>query len=96
MLVLFTISYFLLLIMPFYFLFHYWLIRPDQTGLILVSLQVFLILLFRLILAVRYRGTWHSVILHPLSIGLMLLIGVRSGVLNLRHEGYSWKGRRYN
>lgn len=90
----FELLYLATLLMPFYFFIHYSLITPSGSLLVIVLTQIFLILLCRTFIALRYRTSWESVILHPLSIGIMLLVGIRSGILALKKGGYEWKGRK--
>ncbi len=92
----FLIGYFLLFVMPFYFIFHFLFIAPNHAAFLLVMIQVLLILLFRSLIAVKFKQSGLSIWLHPLSISLMLLIGLRSGLLGIKPRGYQWKGRRYN
>lgn len=87
----FLVGFFLLYVLPFYFL----LTHSSSAAYPLVLGQVGLILLYRLILSIRYRLGWESVVLHPLSILFLLLIGLRSGLLSLTKKGYQWKGRQH-
>ena len=87
----FLVGFFMLYLLPFYFLLGD---SSSETYPIVLG-QVGLILLYRLILSIRYRLGWESVVLHPLSIFFLLLIGLRSGLLSLTKKGYRWKGRSY-
>jgi len=93
---LFEIGFFVLFVTPFYFLFHYWLLNPNPPLLLICMTQVGFVLMIRLLISVRYQQSWQSVLLSPLSTALMLLIGLRSGLLSLKHQGYEWKGRKYD
>lgn len=92
----FLVGYSLILIAPFYFLVHYLFIKPDNLLFIIILIQIFLAILCRLVISIRYRQSWQSVALHPFSIGLMIFIGIRSGLLSLNKKGYEWKGRKYS
>jgi len=95
-LLLFEIGFFCLFVTPFYFLLRYCLLNPDPILLPVCIAQVGCVLGVRLLISVRYKQSWESVLLSPLSTGLMLLIGLRSGLLSLKQQGYEWKGRKYN
>lgn len=83
---------------PFLFLLYavtLWLTRgqaPFWSGL--CALQVSLILLIRLLQARRF-GHYESVLLHPLSIILMVVIQWASFWKTLRKSPVIWKGRSY-
>ncbi len=88
----FLAGFFLLYLLRVYFL----LGRSSPEAYPVVLVQVGLILLYRLVLSIRYRLGWESVLLHPLSIFFLLLIGLRSGLLSLTKKGYQWKGRQHS
>jgi chlorobactene glucosyltransferase len=90
----FVILFSALYLAPFYFLVSYASAGVCDIRLLAVAGQIALALCFRLLLALRYRLSLESVILHPLSIALMLAIGVNSARLLVSGKGYEWKGRR--
>jgi len=92
----FILTVFLLYLFPFYFLIHDWIVKPGTLAFYLVALQVLLGYSYRLIAAYRFRLSWESVVFHPLSCALMILIGIHSAWIHLRKIGYEWKGRVYN
>ena len=94
-LLIFIAGFTMLYILPFYFLSAYFIRGTLGFDGFLVLAQIILILLYRLLIAVRYQLSWESVVLHPLSTGLMLVIAARSGLLSLTKKGYQWKGRNY-
>ena len=60
----------------------------------LVFAQIAVIYLIRGLLTVRFRTSWLSCVLHPVSELLGLLIGLNSWRRSAR-GGVSWKGRTY-
>ena len=60
----------------------------------LVFAQIAVIYLIRILLTVRFRTSWLSCLLHPISQALGLAIGVNSWRRSAR-GGVSWKGRTY-
>ena len=63
---------------------------PDR----LVAGEIALIYTLRILLAVRFRTSWVSVLLHPVGMLLALAIGFNSGLRSSR-GGVMWKGRKY-
>jgi len=95
-LTIFEVGFFCLFVAPFYFFLRYQFLNPDPALLPVCVAQIGYILLIRLFISMRYKQSWQSVLLSPLSTALMLLIGLRSGLLSFKRQGYEWKGRKYN
>jgi chlorobactene glucosyltransferase len=70
------------------FVFVIWAPRP------LVFAQIAVIYAARIVLTVRFRTSWLSCALHPVSEALALCIGLNSWLRSAR-GGVSWKGRVY-
>ena len=61
----------------------------------LFSFPVLCVLLMRLVLAVRFRQPWWSVLLHPLGEAVLIALGISSWLRCRSGRGVEWKGRRY-
>lgn len=75
-------------LLPFVFLF------VPSPAWPLVAVQIGVIYLIRIVLALRFRTSWTSCVLHPLGEALALAIGLNSWRL-LASKGVTWKGRVY-
>ncbi|MEP6671587.1 MAG: glycosyltransferase [Chthoniobacter sp.] len=75
-------------LLPFVFVFT----APDARSLILAQIAV--IYLVRVVLALRFRTSWLSCLLHPVGEVLSLGIGLNSW-RRLASKGVQWKGRVY-
>jgi len=78
-------------VFPFVFLALRW---PGLLGGVLVVAQIAIILGIRIFLTVRFRTSWWSAILHPLSEVLVAAIGLNSW-RRMATRGVTWKGRIY-
>lgn len=67
---------------------------PNLAGWILVTAATG-VLLMRLALAVRFKHSWWSVLLHPVGETILLALGLTSWSKFKRGKGVEWKGRRY-
>lgn len=78
-------------VLPFFF----FLAREHPW---LVILQVELILILRLLLTVRFRTSWLSILLHPFAVLLTLSLGLNSwwiaktGRIAWKRREYAWRG----
>jgi hypothetical protein len=70
-------------------------ISCDPSLRHLLLLAVMLIMLLRLLLTIRFRTSWLSMIAHPFAMALIFLIALNSWRLCLG-DGVSWKGRTYS
>jgi len=70
----------------------------DWPGIIidLIILQIFIILIMRIILALRLKNRVSDALLHPISMTYIILICINSVFQTRFGEGVSWKGRRYD
>lgn len=75
-----------LFLAPFFFL-------TSSSG-VSAAVAVFLILMLRLVLTLRFRTSLLGWFLHPVGVALSLLIALNSWLLCLR-GGVTWKGRTY-
>jgi chlorobactene glucosyltransferase len=75
-------------LLPFVFVFFPGPARPLVLG------QIGIIYLIRGVLALRFRTSWLSCLLHPIGEALALAIGLNSW-RRLATKGVSWKGRIY-
>lgn len=66
-----------------------------QSAVMPAWIAVLLILVMRLLITLRFRTSWLSLIAHPLGVALALLIALNSWRLCLG-GGVSWKGRTYS
>ena len=62
----------------------------------LIILQIFIILIMRIILAFRLKSRVFDTLLHPLSMIYVILICINSVLQTRFGEGVYWKGRRYD
>jgi chlorobactene glucosyltransferase len=62
----------------------------------LIILQIFIILIMRIILALRLKSRVFDTLLHPLSMIYIILICINSVLQTRFGEGIYWKGRRYD
>jgi chlorobactene glucosyltransferase len=69
----------------------------DWSGLILmhVFIQVFMILLLKTILAIRFKNKILDIFFTPVSVCYMLVIAVNSYLQAKHRKGLTWKGRTY-
>jgi chlorobactene glucosyltransferase len=77
---------FLVFVLPFLLV----IVSPSPA----VIGQVCLLYGIRAAVAVRYRSSWLSVLLHPIGYALALIIALNS-LRQVAAEGVEWKGRRY-
>lgn len=83
---------FALFLLPFCVLPLTW---TFQSAVMPVWIAVLLILVMRLLITLRFRTSWLSLIAHPFGVALALLIALNSWRLCLG-GGVSWKGRTYS
>ncbi len=62
----------------------------------LIIIQIFFILIMRIIMAIRLRGRVSDTFLHPLSMIYIILICINSVYQAKSGEGVPWKDRRYD
>jgi chlorobactene glucosyltransferase len=69
----------------------------DWSGLILthVFIQVFIILLLKTVLAIRFKNRILDIFFTPVSVCYMLVMAVNSYLHAKHRKGLSWKGRTY-
>ncbi len=89
----FGLFVFAVLVLPF-FLLVWCLAAGHVLAAIVCAAHCFLILGIRALLAARFLSPPQSVLLHPLGLGLVLLIACNSA-LRLGRAGVTWKGRTY-
>ncbi len=70
----------------------------NWSGIIinLIIIQIFIILVMRIILALRLKSRILDILLHPLSMAYIILICINSVFQARLGEGVYWKGRRYD
>ena len=70
----------------------------DWPGIIidLIVLQIFFLLVMRIILAIRVKNRVFDAFLHPFSMIYVILICINSVFQTKFGEGVYWKGRRYD
>lgn len=66
-----------------------------NTGLILTLLQVSLLLLIKTIYVSRFEGSIIDILLHPVSIGIILILGLSFTFGGKKTLTIDWKGRKY-
>ncbi len=62
----------------------------------LIIIQIFIILLMRIIMAIRLKGRVSDTFLHPLSMVYLILICINSVFQTKLGRGVRWKDRRYD
>ena len=62
----------------------------------LIILQILIILVMRIVLALRLKSRILDTLLHPISMTYIILICINSVFQTRFGEGVSWKGRRYD
>ncbi len=86
----------LLFLAPFLYLAHALLVSKPALGWeLLVATQVSVLLLGRFLVGRRFSQPKSSVVLHPIGIGLLLLVGLYAGYQCITGAGVRWKGRVY-
>lgn len=70
----------------------------NWPGLIidLITIQIFLILLIRITLSIRFKGRIFDALLHPLSMLYIIAISINSVLQSKLNRGIYWKGRVYD
>ncbi|MBC7333896.1 MAG: glycosyltransferase [Actinobacteria bacterium] len=70
----------------------------DWSPLItnLITIQIFIILLIRLMLSIRFKGKVFDALLHPLSMLYIIVISINSVLQSKLKHGIYWKGRIYD
>ena len=87
----------LLFLAPFLWLAHGLLLsEPAFSWQMLVGLQVVILLLARFLVGRRFSQPKSSIVLHPIGIGLLLLVGLYASFQHLTGAGVRWKGRVYD
>lgn len=87
----------LLFLAPFLWLAHGLLLsEPAFSWQMLVGLQVVILLLARFLVGRRFSQPKSSIVLHPIGIGLLLLVGFYASFQHLTGAGVRWKGRVYD
>jgi len=86
----------LLFVAPFVWLAYALLVSKPALGWeLLVGTQVAVLLLGRFLVGRRFSQPKFSVILHPIGMGLLLLVGLYAGYQVITGGGVKWKGRVY-
>ncbi len=70
----------------------------DWSGMIinLITIQIFIVLIMRIILAIRLKNRILDIFFHPLSMVYIILICINSVLQTKFGEGACWKDRRYD
>jgi len=70
----------------------------DWSGMIinLITIQIFIVLIMRIILAIRLKNRILDIFFHPLSMVYIILICINSVLQTKFGEGAYWKDRRYD
>ena len=70
----------------------------DWPGMIikLITIQIFIVLIMRIILAIRLKNRILDILLHPLSMVYIILICINSVLQTKFGEGVYWKDRKYD
>ncbi|MEA2016703.1 MAG: glycosyltransferase family 2 protein [Actinomycetota bacterium] len=86
-----------LFLLPFIFLLiGILLFNWSYATINLLIIQIFMILIMRIIMTIRLRGRVADTFLHPLSMIYIILICINSVFQAKFGEGVSWKDRRYD
>jgi chlorobactene glucosyltransferase len=86
----------LLFLAPFVWLAHALLVSKPALGWeLLVGVQVGLLLLGRFLVGRRFSQPNLSVVLHPIGMGLVLLLSMYASYQAITGAGVRWKGRVY-
>lgn len=69
----------------------------DWSSLIinLITIQIFIVLIMRIILAIRLKNRILDIFFHPLSMVYIILICINSVLQAKFGEGACWKDRKY-
>lgn len=70
----------------------------DWSGMIinLITIQIFIVLVMRIILAIRLKNRILDIFFHPLSMVYIILICINSVLQRKFGEGACWKDRKYD